>query len=239
MAFPKKISELPIAPAIKNTDLFVLVHDGVTSQITKDRLIFSADTNTFLTGGTLNGDILTLTLNDNVNINIDGFSNQFTGNTSGDCINELWVSTISGCSPVVIGPEVIINGLSISGMAVGTNFSSGLTATTIINLTTEDYFVGVTESTGNVHYRLPDVGHTKNGQILTFFRDISGSTNTTTIATFNDAGTQRIVDTTTVGNYNMIDMEGTNCTVTLIYIDMVEKWYTISKEGTLHYGFIA
>ena len=31
-----------------------------------------------------------------------------TGGSSATCINELWVSTISGCSPVTIGPEVII-----------------------------------------------------------------------------------------------------------------------------------
>ena len=35
---------------------------------------------------------------------------QFTGNTSATCINELWVSNISGCSPVTIGTEVVTNG---------------------------------------------------------------------------------------------------------------------------------
>ena len=34
---------------------------------------------------------------------------QFTGNTSGTCINELWVSSISGCSPVTIGTKLIVN----------------------------------------------------------------------------------------------------------------------------------
>jgi hypothetical protein len=34
----------------------------------------------------------------------------FTGNTSGTCINELWVSSISGCSPVNFGTEVVTNG---------------------------------------------------------------------------------------------------------------------------------
>ena len=35
-----------------------------------------------------------------------GGGGTFTGNTSGDCIQELWVSTISGCSPVIMGPSV-------------------------------------------------------------------------------------------------------------------------------------
>ena len=34
----------------------------------------------------------------------------FTGNTSATCINDLWVSSISGCSPVTIGPEVNVDG---------------------------------------------------------------------------------------------------------------------------------
>ena len=64
----------------------------------------SADTNTFLTGGTLNGDILTLTRNDLVSIIVTGFSSTFTGNTSGDCIEDLWVSNIHSCSPLNINP---------------------------------------------------------------------------------------------------------------------------------------
>ena len=63
MAFPKKISDLPKAGSIKNSDLFVLVHDGVTSQVRFDRLIFSADSNTFITGGTLTGTNLILEKN--------------------------------------------------------------------------------------------------------------------------------------------------------------------------------
>ena len=122
MAFPKKISELPKAGSIKNSDLFVLVHDGVTSQVRFDRLIFSADSNTFITGGTLTGTNLILEKNNNVDVSpidlsaLSGATFSWSdptvtgGNTSGDCISQLWVSTISGCSPVVIGPELIVNG---------------------------------------------------------------------------------------------------------------------------------
>ena len=68
-----------------------------------------SSSDTFVTGGTLSDSTLTLTRNDGQNINIPGFLT-LSGNTSGNCINELWVSTISGCSPVVIGPELIVNG---------------------------------------------------------------------------------------------------------------------------------
>ena len=41
-------------------------------------------------------------------------SGTFTGNTSGDCIDELWVSIISGCSPVTIGSSIQSQGSSAS-----------------------------------------------------------------------------------------------------------------------------
>ena len=40
---------------------------------------------------------------------LSGFTGTFTGNTSATCINELWVTNISGCSPVTIGTEVEFN----------------------------------------------------------------------------------------------------------------------------------
>ena len=83
MAFPKKISELPVSGLLKNTDLFVTVNNDITSKTTLGEITAS------ISGHTIP---------------------PFTGNTSGDCINELWVSTISGCSPVYIGPELIIDG---------------------------------------------------------------------------------------------------------------------------------
>jgi len=71
-------------------------------------------TNNFVTGGTFNSNVgvLTLTNNNGNTFDISGFTTTntnptFTGNTSATCINELWVSNISGCSPVTIGTELI------------------------------------------------------------------------------------------------------------------------------------
>lgn len=65
------------------------------------------DTNdTFLTGGTVtDADTLTLRRNDGQDIVINGFSNTFTGNTSGNCIGDLFVSRIHSCSPLHINPN--------------------------------------------------------------------------------------------------------------------------------------
>lgn len=66
----------------------------------------SASTNTFVTGGTLTGTNLDLTWNTGgsvPSIELSGLT--FTGNTSGDCINSLYVKNIYGCSPLHIEPS--------------------------------------------------------------------------------------------------------------------------------------
>ena len=48
----------------------------------------------------------------------------FTGNTSGTCINDLYVSNIYGCSPLTIGTELVVSGDSFFGGSIlsgGTN----------------------------------------------------------------------------------------------------------------------
>ena len=81
----------------------------------------TVDNNTFVTGGTLTGTNLILEKNNDVDASpIDlsalsgstfSWSNPIVkaGNTSGDCITNLWVSSISGCSPLHIGTEMVVN----------------------------------------------------------------------------------------------------------------------------------
>jgi hypothetical protein len=65
----------------------------------------SADTNTYVTGGTLTGTDLTLDWNTGGSANtIDLSGLEFTGNTSGDCINDIFVKNIHSCSPLNINP---------------------------------------------------------------------------------------------------------------------------------------
>ena len=53
-----------------------------------------------------------------------GGGGTFTGNTSATCINELWVSNISGCSPVTIGTELEVTNNIIQTGTTST-FSNG------------------------------------------------------------------------------------------------------------------
>jgi len=69
----------------------------------------TASTNTFVSGGTLDGSYLNLSYNTGgsvPSIQLSGLTGggTFTGNTSGDCITDIHVSKIHSCSPLNINP---------------------------------------------------------------------------------------------------------------------------------------
>jgi hypothetical protein len=67
------------------------------------------DTNTFTTGATLSGNTIIFDRNDLSNAyNVDLSSLQFTGNTSGNCITDLYVTNLYGCSPITINDDIEI-----------------------------------------------------------------------------------------------------------------------------------
>ena len=97
----------------------------------------SASTNTFVTGGTLNGTNLDLTWNTGGSVPSIDFSSlsggTFTGNTSGDCITDLYLTNLYGCSPITVHDTITYNG-SIIDSATTNSFIFGdshvLTAST-------------------------------------------------------------------------------------------------------------
>lgn len=89
----------------------------------------SADTNTFVTGGTLTppsaGTNLILDWNTGGSANpINLSSLVFTGNTSGDCITDLYVRRLYGCSPITVHDTITYNG-SIIDSATTNSFIFG------------------------------------------------------------------------------------------------------------------
>tara|TARA_R110000824_G_scaffold396827_2_gene598867 strand:+ start:826 stop:5493 length:4668 start_codon:yes stop_codon:yes gene_type:complete len=113
-------------------------------------------TDTFVTGGTLNGGTLTLNRQSG-SVNISGFETTFTGNTSGDCITDLWVTNISGCSPVTIGTELIVND--------DTNINGHLTVTSSGTNTSDTVFL-VKDSVGNHIIDCSDTGKVHIGDLV-------------------------------------------------------------------------
>jgi hypothetical protein len=73
-----------------STDLYNVILSAIT------------ENDIYLTGATFSGSTLILTKNDG-----DVIFSTFTGNTSGDCIVDLYVSNIYGCSPITIHQDLV------------------------------------------------------------------------------------------------------------------------------------
>jgi hypothetical protein len=87
----------------------------------------SADTNTFVTGGTLTGNDLILSWNTGGSVSpVDLSGLLFTGNTSGNCITDLYITNLYGCSPITVHDNIQNNTSNANG--VNTN-AFGLNST--------------------------------------------------------------------------------------------------------------
>ena len=165
-----------------NTNLIYFDRNDQLSAFTVD--LSTIDVNdTFVTGGTLSGDTLILDRNDNNLISIDLTNIKFSGG-SGNCISDLYVTNIYGCSPIRVNDELIaLSGITFSGTPSNDN--------TLTEIIARD------SSTGEFKYR--DVASiisaaTSQDTYLTgntFINDTltstlnDGSTVTTVINTFN------------------------------------------------------
>jgi hypothetical protein len=86
------------------------------------------------TGGTVNGEtnftngVITNSISATTYLNLP-FS-EFTGNTSGNCITDLWVTNINGCSPVNVQDDLIVNGSVFANELNGNSILDEVTLTT-------------------------------------------------------------------------------------------------------------
>jgi hypothetical protein len=73
------------------------------STLTVDLTSLITSNDSYVTGSTLNGNTLELSRNQGLStLTTDLSSLIFTGNTSGNCITDLWVSNVHGCSPITV-----------------------------------------------------------------------------------------------------------------------------------------
>lgn len=108
----------------------------------------SADTNTFIVSGNLSGTTLTLIKNNLSTVSITGFTrggSTFTGNTSGTCIDDLWVDNVHGCSPITIHNSIKSPTGTILNDFSGFSFSYG---TDVITKNSNSVALGVNTSAG-------------------------------------------------------------------------------------------
>ena len=105
--------------------------------------------NFYVTGGTIIGDTLTLN-RQNGSVIITGFTTEFTGNTSGNCISNLYVENLNSCSPLHIqnisGGNVLIG--ENGGVSVGIGTGSPLSK---FHLSGDALIQGDVNITGNVN----------------------------------------------------------------------------------------
>jgi hypothetical protein len=92
-----------------NSQLVVVNGDVINSggTITNNGTISDIEIPLFdtkVTGGTYSAGTITFTNNSGGTFNVTGLTTSFTGNTSGDCITDLYVSNVNSCSPLHIQP---------------------------------------------------------------------------------------------------------------------------------------
>ena len=131
----------------------------------------------YVTGGTLNSNTLELGRTDGDTVSIDLSSINFTGNTSGDCITNLWVSNINGCNQVTIGTELVVDDF-ITGKTTtlfGENNSGGGTRAGLTPTLT--IFDNPGTGGGSQNYAGPNLRFSDNGNIGDIFYRYNGGGN--------------------------------------------------------------
>jgi hypothetical protein len=128
--------DLAQASAITATTLIHIVDPNDPSQnpagssykATLSQLLpfFSGDPETYITGGTYSSGTLDLFDNSGNTITITGFTEPFSGG-SGNCITDLYITNLHGCSPITVWDSIQFSGSTTNGngsFAFGVNTTS-------------------------------------------------------------------------------------------------------------------
>lgn len=110
----KRIDQLPLSgDVLKGSNLIPIFSDNRTERTTLDDIAeyISNNSDTFVTGVTYtqSASTLTLTRNDGVSLSttiVSSGGGSFTGNTSGDCITDLYITNLHGCSPITVNDNL-------------------------------------------------------------------------------------------------------------------------------------
>lgn len=168
-------------------------------------------------------------------------SGSFTGNTSGDCITDLYVSNLYGCSPITVNDDLLVlsNLETKNGLSIGTSYNPTGDTITIndsyirYNLTAD---TEVILPSTNFFTPTPKEGHVLN--IIKF-----GSHNLK-LKTSVEQGIQGPPDgkTPTPGTFghNLDLLSANTVSVTLIYDGGLDSWVVMSSSNynDIQYGIV-
>jgi len=172
-----------------STGLITFNRNDQLSAFTVD--LSSIDINdTFVTGTTLSGNILTLERNDGVDLTTDLTPIVFSGG-SGNCITDLYITNLYGCSPITIKDNLIASG------------TTNLQASSFYNLTVSgsnpNEITNVAYVTGYVQTNeIYSTGGTYNSNILTINRNDGGLFNVTITGITDTFVTAATLNSTTI-----------------------------------------
>jgi hypothetical protein len=172
-----------------------------------------ASTNTFVTGGTYSSGTLTLDRNDGDTVTVTGFSQTFTGNTSGTCIGDIYVSNIHSCSPLRINSndEGNVYFGSTSGITIDVlnqRVGIGTNSPTESLVVSGNTIVGGTLTIGNIPNGKPvsNLGFDSGGTVVI---GTTGDTDTNTFVTGGTlSGNDLILEKNNGIDVNPIDLSG-------------------------------
>ena len=153
----------------------------------------------------------------------------FTGNTSGDCITDLYVSNLYGCSPITVNDDLLVlsNLETKKGISVGTNYNP--TGNTI---TTSDNYIRYNLTGDTIVYLPSTAGSTptpKEGHILNIIKVGSHKLRLETSVPDAIQGAPDGQTPTPFTSGNLLDLLSANTvSVTLIYDGGLDSWVVMS-----------
>lgn len=130
-----------------STGFITITGTGDFSSFNIDVSALLDDTNSYLTGATLNTttSLLSLTLNNQPQVDVDLSPLVFTGGTD-NCITDFYVHNIHGCSPITLVDDVIISGNTTIGGSLNI-ITEPVVDNTLIQI------LGRDSATGEMKYR--------------------------------------------------------------------------------------
>lgn len=121
-------------------------------------------------------------------LNSSGGSQTFTGNTSGDCITDLWVTNIHGCSPITVWDNLQTVGSNANGLgstALGiANTSDGVGSSAFGGGTTA--FGSASFSEGYQTLALGDSSHAEGYQTIAGYKALTATSVVAGVVTISD-----------------------------------------------------
>lgn len=173
-----------------------------------------------VTGGTYSGGTAIFTNNTGGTFSVSGFTTPFTGNTSGTCISNLYVTNVIGCSPLRIQPnstDPVYISQSGGNVAIGTPTLDGVAPEALV----------VSGSSTTSYNLIVGRANVNNYAQLNIVNKSTGNTSSADVVATNNTGTELV---------NFIDMGINGSNYSAGIIGVANDAYLFSTGRELYIG---